>query len=205
MIPKYHRRITAHALEEQVSPLALETITLANLGQDAIRYQFGHAHFHYDDSSFKAGDAYLDEMRRAVHQSLNQIESIPAWQAFGRLLHAVQDFYAHSNYITLWREHYPEATPDQTPPLFAEALNDPRLHSGRLYYPFEVLSFVPALRGLVLPWLPHDAHAWMHKDDPSRPDFDFAYAAAVKRTLLEFQIIIQALPAAQTSLFTDRG
>jgi len=204
MISKYHRRITAQALEERVSPVALEAITVANLGQDAIRYQFGHPHFHYDESSFDAGDAYIDQMHHVVLESLDRAETLPAWQAFGRLLHAAQDFYAHSNYITLWREHSPEATPEQTPPLFADALNDSRLRSGRLYYPFELLSFVPALRWLVLPRLPHDAHAWMHKDDPSRPDFDFAYAAAVKRTVLEFQNIIQVLPFAQVSLFTGQ-
>ncbi len=201
MIAEFHRRITAQALEKQVSPVALKTIVAANLGQDAIHYQVGHDHFHYDNSSFQAGDAYLDQMRRAVAQALRSGQPILAWQAFGRLTHAAQDFYSHSNYIALWRERHPQAAPDQIHPLLDEALSDSRLHSGRLYYPLEILCFIPALQPVVLPCIPRDSHAWMHKDDPSRPDFDFAYSAAVKRTALEFQTILQSLSPAQAALF----
>lgn len=200
-----HERITVRALEKRVSPAALKIIIAANLGQDAIRYQIGHDHFHYDNSSFQAGDMYLEQMRRAVMDALEDDQAAPAWQAFGRLLHAAQDFYAHSNYIALWRECYPGAAPDQTPPLLAEVLTDSRLHSGRLYYPLEFLSFIPVLRPLVLPFLPRNAHAWMNKDDPSRPGFDFAYAAAVKRTRLEFQQITQVLSSAQARLFIGKS
>lgn len=202
MNAEYHCRITAQAFEKRISPLALKTIIAANLGQDAIHYQIGHDHFHYDNSSFRAGDAYLDQMRRAVRNALECGRPQLAWQAFGRLLHAAQDFYAHSNYIALWREHYPDAASDQIQPLFAGALTDSRLHSGRLYYPIEVLCFIPALQPMVLPFIPHDSHAWMNKDDPSRPDFDFAYTAAVKRSLLEFQNITDVLSPTQVDLFT---
>lgn len=201
---EYHRRITTHALKQSVSPEALETMIAANIGQDAIRYQVGHDHFHYDNNSFQAGDAYLGQMRRAVTEALAGSQALPAWQAFGRLLHAAQDFYAHSNYVALWRERHPQAAPDQTPPLADDALTDSRLHSGRLYYPLEILGFIPALHWLVLPWLPRDSHTWMNKDDPSRPDFEFAYAAAVKRTAFEFQTVIESLSSTQAALFTGQ-
>jgi hypothetical protein len=45
----------------------------------------------------------------------------------------------------------------------------------------------------------------MNKDDPSRPGFDFAYAAAVKRTALEFENIVQSLPVVQVTLFTGKS
>ncbi len=202
---KYHRRITTQALEKYVSPTALESIITANFGQDALRYQLGHDHFHYDNSSFTAGDAYIQAQRRIIKDALAHGEALPAWQAFGRLTHAVQDFYAHSNYVALWRERDPGAPADQIHPLFAEALNDSRLHSGRLYYPLEALSFFPAILPLVAPFLPHNSHAWMNKDDPTRPDFDFAYAAAVKRTELEFQNIVQDLIPSQAALFVGKS
>lgn len=204
MKQKYHRSLMYQALENQVSPAALETMTAANLGQDALRYQIGHNHFHYDSNSFLSGDAYLEEQRRAVSQALTVGDASSAWRAFGRLSHAAQDFYAHSNYVALWRERHPEAAPDQISPLLGEALTDPRLHSGRLYYPLEVLSFIPILRSLVLPLLPRDSHAWMNKDDPSRPDFALAYAAALKRTELEYQKAIEGLSPAQVVLFAGR-
>jgi hypothetical protein len=205
MKPVYHRRINAQALENRVSPAALEAIDAANVGQDALRYQVGHDYFHCDNDSFAATDDYIRQQRRSVIAALGQAQVVSAWQAFGRLTHAAQDFYAHSNYVALWREHRPEARADQIQPALLETLGDPRLHSGRLYYPFEALSFLPGLQRLVASCLPANSHARMNKDDPSRPGFDFAYAAAVKRTELEFQQIIQALTPAQAALFTGKS
>ena len=196
-----HIRITITALEKRFSPDALATIIEANLGQDAIRYQFGHDHFHYDNNAFAAGDAYVEEQRRTVFNALSEEDALLAWQSFGRLTHTVQDFYAHSNYVTLWRERNPGVMPEQIHPQVAELLTDARLRSGRLYYPLEALSFIPGLRLLIKPLLPRDAHAWMNKDNPTRPDFDFAYHAAVKRTKMEFEHIQKALNPEQTALF----
>lgn len=203
MKPQYHHRMTAQALDQQISPTALKIVVAANCGQDALRYQFGYDHFHYDNNAFQAGDAYLEEMRRDIATSLALGSALPAWQAFGRMLHAVQDFYAHSNYVALWVERYPDAAPDQIHPLLVAALTDPRLCSGRLYYPLEVLSFLPLLQPLVVPLLPRDSHAWMNIDDPSRPGFDFAYAAAVKRTTIEFENIKKSLSPAAFALFIN--
>lgn len=205
MRAEYHRRITGQALDQQISPAALKIIVAANCGQDALHYQIGYDHFHYDNNAFQAGDAYLEEMRQLIASSLASGQVLSAWRAFGQMLHAAQDFYAHSNYVTLWCERHPDAAPDQIPPLLADVITDPRLCSGRLYYPLEVLSFLPVLLPLVLPFLPRDSHAWMNKDDPSRPGFDFAYTAAVKRTALEFQSLRQRLSPAQFVLFTNQS
>jgi hypothetical protein len=205
MKAEYHRSMTEQALNKQISPDALRIMITANCGQDALRYQIGHDHFHYDNNAFQAGDAYLEQMRRLIAASLASGRVLAAWQAFGRLLHAAQDFYAHSNFITLWRERYPDGMPAQIHPLLADVLNDVRLRSGRLYYPLEFLSFLPVLQPLVLPLLPRDSHAWMNKDDPTRSDFDFAYAAAVKRTTLEFEKMIQRLSSSESKLFTNQS
>jgi hypothetical protein len=205
MKPEYHRRINTQALEKHVSPAALKIINAANVGQDALCYQLGHDHFHYDNNSFASGDTYIEEQRRIVIDALGGAEALPAWQAFGRLTHTAQDFYAHSNYVALWRERRPEAAPDQIQPALAETLSDPRLHSGQLYYPFEAFSFIPGLQPLVASFLPDNSHARMNKDDPSRPGFDFAYAAAVKRTEIEFQKIVQALTPAQAVLLSGKS
>jgi hypothetical protein len=199
---QYHRSITMQALEAHFNPEALETAVAANLGQDAWWYQFGHDHFHYDNNSFAAGNAYLDQLRRSVVEALGRGEALPARQLFGRLTHTAQDFYAHSNYITLWRESHPEAVPEEVDPLLAALITSPRLCSGRIYYPLEAFSFLPALKPYVVPLLPRDSHAWMNLDDPSRPGFDCAHAAAVKRTKLEFERICQELCPEQIQLWT---
>lgn len=199
MKERYHRALTEEALRPHFAPAALEEIVRANLGQDALRYQFGHDHFHYDNNAFQAGNAYLAQQRRLVLETLQRGgPASTARAAFGRLTHSAQDFYAHSNYVTLWRERFPQAAPEEIEPLVPDLLSDPRLISGRIYPPLEYLTFFPLLAPLVIPLLPRDSHAWMNRDDPSRPDFDYAYAAALKRTRLEWQAIHSALtPSAQ--------
>jgi hypothetical protein len=199
---QYHRSITTRALSSCFSQNALETVIVANLGQDVWQYQIGHDHFHYDNNSFAAGDVYLDKLRRSVMDALQRGEAVPARQSLGRLTHTVQDFYAHSNYIALWRESHLGALPDEIDPLLAVLLSDSRLHSGRIYYPWEIFAFIPMLKPYVMPLLPRDSHAWMNLDDPSRPNFDYACAAAVKRTKLEFESLCQALPPGQNQLLT---
>jgi hypothetical protein len=128
---------------------------------------------------------------------------MPARKYFGRLTHTAQDFYAHSNYIALWRESYPEAAPDEIDPTLASLLTDSRLRSGRLYYPLEAFSFIAVLKPYIVPLLPRDSHARMNIDDPSRPSFDYAYVAAVKRTAMEFECLCQSLSQTQIQLLTE--
>lgn len=189
MKPAYHRAITEQALHSFLPPATLKIILRANLGQDALRYQLGHDHFHYDNNAFAAANAYVAETRSAAKQALRRGEDSLAWESFGRLTHAVQDFYAHSDYVSRWHEQTPGGAPDQIPAYPGSGLEGLSLHSGRLYYPLEILSFLPPLRPLILPLLPRDSHAWMNLDDPGQPGFAFAFAAAVKHTVLEYQCL----------------
>jgi len=201
---KYHHQITLEALGQHMDGSALETVIAANLGQDALRYQFGHDHFHYDNNSFSVADAYVDELRQQVLAALQRADATAARESFGRLTHTVQDFYAHSNYVALWRERHPDAAAQEIEPELQELRNDPRLRSGRLYYPLEALSFVAALKPLVLPALPRDSHAWMNLDGPDRPGFEPAFAAAVKRTHAEYLRLVAGLTSQQVALFTGK-
>jgi hypothetical protein len=223
---RYHREITVEALSGYFQAEALENIIAANLGQDALRYQIGHDHFHYDSNSFAAGDAYCDELRCSVLTALwgeippSEVELssrmrvdvtpgratvLRVRKSLGRLTHAVQDLYAHSNYVALWRESHPDAPPDEIDPELPELLHDSRLHSGKLYYPLEALSFIAALKPYVLPLLPRDSHAWMNIDDPSCQDFAYSFAAAVKRTSAEYRLIIKQLSPQVIALFTGKS
>lgn len=204
MKKQYHREITTRAFNGLFQTDALETVIVANLGQDALRYLIGYDHFHYDSNSFAAGDAYCCEQRHSIIAALQGADTLAARKALGRLTHTVQDFYAHSNYIVLWREIFPEAGALEIDPQLAGLLQDPRLRSGKLYYPLEVLSFIAALKPYVLPLLPRDSHAWMNLDDPSCRDFGYAFNAAVKRTSAEYLSIIGQLSAQEVALLTGK-
>jgi hypothetical protein len=206
MLTQYHASITRKALSERFSPRALEAIVVANLGQDNLRGQIGHDEYHFDNNAFEKSYAFIETQRALTISSLQDEDAPAAWAAFGRLTHTAQDFYAHTNYVDLWLARFTDQTlpsPSEIDPLIHELVNSPELHSGKLYYPFEALSFVPFLKRFVIPLLPKDSHAWMNLDSPERGKrFEYAIEAALKRTRHEFDQTVAGLSPGQVALFT---
>ena len=207
MLKIYHLDILQRSLDKTVSPRALKSIGAANIAQDNLRGQIGHDEYHFDNNAFDASYAYIEENRSQIQPALAAEDAEAAWAAFGRLTHTAHDFYAHSNYLRLWFDQFDEGNAPPVPEV-AHAdprfLQHPKLHSGKLYYPLEVLSFIPALKKYVLPLLPRDSHAWMNLDTPEQgPLFDYAMTAAVKRTNDEWQKTKELLSEKEITLFTD--
>ncbi len=211
MQAKYHIEITNQALHDLFSRQALQEIITSNLAQDNLSGQIGHPEYHFDDSCFIQGNAYLREQRQIILKSLSEQTCLPAWQAFGRLTHAVQDFYAHSTYVRMWHDQqqkaHKEPTPEEIEPLEPALIHHPGLISGRIYLPWEVLSFIPGLENLMRLLLPEDSHTNLNLDKPSRgPLFQFACVAARKRTCHEYnfinQKILQKLGGESVTLFS---
>ncbi len=98
----YHRSITTQALGEWFSARALQVIIAANLSLDGLVGQLLHPEYHFDDNAFAAGEAFVQARRAEVRPWLEAGEREKAWRAFGKVTHAVQDFYAHTNYVALW-------------------------------------------------------------------------------------------------------
>ena len=204
----YHIEITSEALQTRVSAHALQIIISANLSQDNLDGQLRHPEFHFDNNGLAEGQAYLDGQRDLLVEAMKAGQNRPARQAFGRLIHTAQDFYAHSNYVDLWlrrnsSERMPQ--PEDIDPLNPGVLSDPDLRSGRVYYPWEALSFIPFLAPLVRRLLPKDAHAWMNLDAPERgPQFAYARIAALRRTIYEFQLLSSLLSQDEMVQFTGQ-
>lgn len=209
MLKAIHAEITREALAETVGPRALEAILAANLGQDALSGQIGHDEFHFDNNAFDEGRAYIAQQRGLIRPALEAGDPGSAWGAFGRLTHAGQDFYAHSNYVDLWLSCQAKGmtpSPGEIDPLDPDLIDNPALRSGRLYYPVEALSFVPGLKRLVIPLLPRDSHAWMNLDSPGRgASFEYAFQSAIKRTRREFELATRGLTAELHKLFADQS
>ncbi len=207
MLKPIHAEISRRALDGKFSLRALEVIIAANRGQDAWVGQIGHDEFHFDNNSFRRSRAYIEEQRALIAPALGQSEAVSAWNAFGRLTHSAQDFYAHSNYIDLWLSVQPNGmrpAPIEVDALDPDLLMSPALRSGKLYYPLEALTFVRRLKKYVVPLLPHDSHAWMNLDSAERgPLFEYAFLAAVKRTRHEYELVVRALRDDQKALFLD--
>lgn len=196
----YHRQITTEALQKHFHPVALEAIIQANLHQDDLKYLLGaYPHYHFDDNLFARAYAYLDEQRQIIWDTFSHdLPPQRAWEAFGRLTHTLQDFYAHSNYVRLWLKPYMPSTwpdPETIDPLQPDLLNHPHLMTGRVVMLIEILNLIPLLNRLVAPLFPPDTHARMNLDHPQTgPLFPYAIVAARKRTEAEFKTLIQASP-----------
>ena len=206
MLIPIHEEITREALGSHFSQRALEVIVAANRKQDALSGQIGHDEYHFDNNAIDECYRYIKEQRGFVIAALLSPGVLSAWIAFGRLIHTAQDFYAHTNYIPMWLDQH-NGTPPAPPevdPVQKSLIESPKLHSGKLYLPMDLLYFVPFLRKFSLTFLPHDSHGKMNLDSPKQgPRFEYARVAAVKRTLYEFEILENILTPEMFAKFTD--
>ncbi len=203
---RYHRWLTHEALQSRFGRPALRAILRANLAQDCLPGQMGHPEFHFDDSAIAAGNAYMERQRQAILQALAQARPAPAWQALGRLLHAGQDFYAHTNYVGLWVEKRRAVgltwAADEIDPLDPDVLAHPALASGRNYLGIEIMALLPGLRDLLTRRSPLDSHLRLNLDGPEQgPLFGQALAAAARRTCQEVERLEAALSAHQRAVW----
>jgi hypothetical protein len=206
MLIPVHEEITRAALQGRFSPRAFEIILAANLKQDSWRNLIGHGEIHYDNNALEDSQRYLNEQRGLVIASLLTPGILSAWIAFGRLTHTAQDFYSHTNYVSLWLDRYDGTPPAPSgiDPMQGDLINSPDLRSGKLYLPLDALYFVPFLRRLSLALLPRDSHAWMNLDSPEQgPRFEYARSAAIRRTQHELDLLEKILPPEMFSRFTD--
>jgi hypothetical protein len=206
MLVYVHEEMTREALAGRFSPRALEIIIAANLKQDSWRGQIGHDEYHFDNNAFEKSYRYIDEQRGYVLASLLSPGMHSAWIAFGRLIHTAQDFYSHTNYIPLWLDEHNGSlpSPPEIDPLRKDLIQHPKLHSGRLYLPMDALYFIPFLRRAALAFLPADSHGRMNLDSPAQgPRFKYARAAAIKRTVYEFELLERLLTPEMFARFID--
>lgn len=202
----YHIEITTAALAEHFSQDALEVVITANIGQDALGGSEWRPEHHFNNSTFKEGYAYMEMQRAIVLDTLNgdNPDPMPSRESFGCLIHAAQDFYTHSNYISLWLDRFPDGTPPpgDVEPEVEDILNSPHLRSG-YFYPIEYISRWLGIRKLLMPLIPKDSHTKMNLDKPERgPAFHHAFAAALKRTRLEFERTASNLTPGALAAFT---
>ena len=192
MKSRYHLEITRKALEPYFAPDALDTLLNANIGQDKIKYQFGHPHFHFDSNTFNEGFTYIEAQEKQIIECIVQGDYINARKALGRITHTWQDFYSHSNYIKLWLIDHPQATPEEIDPADSAYIGHPDLRSGKVYGLMEFLALLPILTDLITPLMPEDSHAKMNLDSPaSGPLFAFNYQASLKRTRMIYERLIK--------------
>ena len=200
MKTRYHIEITQKALGKYFSSGSMEAIIDANISQDRIVYQFGHDHFHFDGSAFAAGFSYIAEQEEQVIHCIDEEDFSSARAAFGRMTHTWQDFYAHSNYVTLWVDSHGWENPELIDFKDAAIMQNPLLRSGKNYGVIEFIALLPGISKLIRPLMPPDSHAQMNLDDPAAGElFIYAYWGAFKRTRDVFNKLLLQLNGSHIS------
>jgi hypothetical protein len=204
MLTQYHIEMTREALGSHFSERALQIITTANINQDRLAGQFGHDEFHFDNNAIDKGNRYINEQRGLIVASM-LLPTLPNWFAFGRLLHSAQDFYAHTNYVTLWLDSKNGSPAPEIDALQKDLMRSPNLCSGKIYFPMDIVYFIKPLRLFALKFLPKDSHGWMNLDEPEKGfKFEYAIRAAVKRTIHEFELLQKLLSPEMFAKFLDK-
>lgn len=103
-----HADITKTANNNPSNPIILNDsnlgkVILANQMQDFDQVDSNH---HFDNCCFKEGVEYINEEWKKVQAQADKL-SDDGLAAFGRLLHTVQDFYAHSNWVEIHQSYDP--------------------------------------------------------------------------------------------------
>ncbi len=130
MIAFYHKKITCEALSSFFSERALHNIVKANLRQDSIIGQLFHNEYHFDNNKISEGITYIQQQKILVLDFLTSGSTKKSWHALGRLVHSAQDFYAHSNYISLWIDSLDKKIPqiEDLSTLDPKIIKNPNFH-----------------------------------------------------------------------------
>lgn len=203
---EYHILACKEAFGEYFSQRAFDTIIEANARQDdtinLLRFDF---HF---DNNFENTWQYIDKQKKILFNSLTIDKVEDSWIAFGRITHAQQDFYSHSNYVRLWAEKYGNngklPPPESIEPMEMELLKHPELITAKIYMPFEMITYWERFRAFARRHLPNDSHANMNLDHPERGElFAYAQAASVKKLRFDYQEITQEITQEEIRIFRN--
>ena len=186
----YHVELIRKAVGNAFTPQALEQIISANLGQDSL-LNLLKGHYHFDANGYRGAYRYVRKQEAEIFRRLKKGSAPAARAAFGRLTHALQDFYAHTNYVAMWLAKNSDFDLENgvpVPPDDPDILESSQLKAARVYYPLEALTIFPKLVPHLKRILPADSHANMNVDSPASGRlFPFAMSAALRRTEIIFE------------------
>jgi hypothetical protein len=98
---QYHADLTNQACPENSTIKAnLQAIVAANLATDLNQYESA---LHFDNCTFELGVERISNLWELIESN----EQGNRYNAFGTMIHTVQDFYAHSNWIELHENQVP--------------------------------------------------------------------------------------------------
>lgn len=174
MTLNYHRQMVRRVLRKLgVGDTCIECAVAGNEGQDSPAGQT-RTDFHFDGCDFSGGARYIEEQWQEVDRLIEagcQKNICEIFEAWGRLTHAIQDFYAHSNWIELGNDDLWDLDAEKIPEGLCSGI-------------WVLSAFVCRIEGKQCPThavLDHDDND-ISKDEPGRPNFGRAVRLAYKHT-----------------------
>lgn len=100
----YHRQMVRKVLQKLgIGKDCIDCAVRGNEGQDSLLNQ-DRTDFHFDGCDFAGGIEYVQSQLQEIERLRTEDCSkniCKIFEAFGRLTHGIQDFYAHSNWVEL--------------------------------------------------------------------------------------------------------
>jgi len=115
---------TTHTLMTQGGKDCSKQLHMAMYRQDFLHFEESKAHF--DNCAFKESLAYIDSLINEARDKIAHIqgtsggvpaEMLDAMLTLGQALHAMQDFYAHTNYVELMQKQFPNIADESDIPI----------------------------------------------------------------------------------------
>jgi hypothetical protein len=170
----YHRNMVRKTLKKcGFGQKCIDCAVEGNEDQDGLGGQ-DNTEYHFDGCDFQGGAEYISsqwaEIQRLIAQGCqdNLCDIMKAW---GRLSHAVQDFYAHSNWVELGNTEPWDLDPTTLPDGIVSGI-------------WFISDYVCRIEGKDCPThgaLLHDRDD-ISKDEPGRPNFGKALRLAYRAT-----------------------
>jgi len=137
-----HGSISRKALVKsgpQINLACFKAIDNGNTSQDALGSSefLNHSH-HFDNCKIQESLAYIESCYGEIKPRLclagkHKEDYLFVLHKFGQLLHPLQDFYSHSNYVELQLSAHDNLTPDQVPLINWQKI-PPLLQTGFFYF-----------------------------------------------------------------------
>ncbi len=186
MQSRAHQEITRHVLKQFGFPKqALAIVERSNLWQDERRpyrpwHHFDRTPGHTNLEAFKRGERYIRTELRLAERSIQTRRKKAALMEIGRLFHALQDFYAHSNCVELSTK-----TRKRIEPIFGKSKAFARELKLTGYDPITNSESPP---GDLYP------HARFSKDIPLSPFHNKAKLSGTSSCMLALKLIRESVP-----------
>jgi hypothetical protein len=173
----YHAEIAIAAAPDGFDPDSLKAIVTADMLVDLDQTQSA---LHFDNCAFAPGVARIQSMWALIKQGQDVLQN------FGGLLHTVQDFYSHSNWVELFQDQSPVPVWDLDPSSLPAAIV-----SG-------TYGDSPKLCGPGAP-----THAELNKDSPGSTEGQKVVAAGPNQGATLFQLAYNTAVAATRVQFAQ--